>query len=69
MGHIDPRDVMIGGCLGSFGCTKSMKGHDGLFGCDGFRRGTTHPKDMTIHNGDPWSPYKRTRCTTKSTRK
>jgi hypothetical protein len=31
------------------------------FGCDGSRRGTIHPKDVKIYEGDVWIPYKRIR--------
>jgi hypothetical protein len=43
------------------GCTGSVKGHVSLFRCIGLRRDTTHPKDVIIHEGEIWSPYKRTR--------
>jgi hypothetical protein len=39
-----------------------VKGHDNSFGHMGSRRGATPPKDVMIHNGDLWSPYKRTRA-------
>jgi hypothetical protein len=60
-GHVGPRDAMVDECMGFFGHTRPVKGCIGSFGCDGLRRGATHPKDMTICEGDIWSPYKSTR--------
>jgi hypothetical protein len=54
--------MMIDGSTSSFGSIESMKGCDDLFGCDGLRRSAKHPKDMKIHDGDLWIPYKRTRA-------
>jgi hypothetical protein len=38
-----------------------VKGRDDSFGHMGSRRGVTPPKDEMVHDGDLWSPYKRTR--------
>jgi hypothetical protein len=58
---VGPREILVDGCKGLFGCTGFTKGCDESFECDGSRRGEKHPKDAMFHIDDPWSPYKSTR--------
>jgi hypothetical protein len=51
-----PRDTKVDERTGLFGRTWSAKGRVGLFGHIGLQRGVTHPKDVTIHKDDVWSP-------------
>jgi hypothetical protein len=43
---------MIEENMGSFGHTRSTKGHKGSFGCIGPQRDEKHTKDVAVHDGD-----------------
>jgi hypothetical protein len=57
-----PRGTTVDERMGSFGRPGLHEGARRFVWTHGFTKGRDTPKDVTVHDGDLWSPYKRTRA-------